>query len=39
MADFSAFRTRTAPDLPDRLTMAALAPDEVVDLASLPELR
>jgi len=36
MADFSAFRTRVPRDLPDRLTMAALAPDEVVDLASLP---
>jgi len=36
MADFSAFRTHVPPDLPDRLSMAALAPEEVVDLASLP---
>jgi len=36
MTDFSSFRTRALPDLPDRLSLDALAPDEVVDLGSLP---
>jgi len=36
MSDFSSFRTRALPDLPERLDLAALRPDEVVDLGSLP---
>ena len=37
MSDFAAFRTRALPDLPDQLDLQALAPDEVVDLGSLPQ--
>lgn len=36
MNDFESFRTRPLPDLPERLDLAALAPDEVVDLGSMP---
>ena len=36
MTDFASFRTRALPDLPERITIAALAPEEEVDLGSLP---